>query len=277
MRHLIAKQPHRALCRAGLATLSLSAFATAGGIVDNFESYAAGTFPAANWQDTGPISPTSLVPPPNPSCTVGTTLDAFGNPTQALHLDPSWVGSASGIYRAVPSDAAYSLRMDVRTDQFATGATGNASDWPWMMGVSRFDANTQAGGWNSLQMYGTDLSQDFRAYAIHSGGADDFPLGVLMQSGVWYSVQIDVDATTGTIRNRIWNTASNALLADATVTASAWTAADGVFDVVTINQGEISATGSADTWIDNVVVRVVPEPAALALLMLAGIALRRRG
>src|SRR5262249_51873258 len=150
-----------------------------------------GSFPAANWIDTGQIAPYGALPPPNPSCTVGLTTDAFGQPTQALHLDGSWVGSASGIYRAVQTVSQYSLSMDVRTDLFATGATDNPSDWPWMMGVSRYDAGEQAGGWHSLQMYGTDMSQDFRAYGISDQGEEDFPLGLSILPGVWYRVQLD--------------------------------------------------------------------------------------
>src|SRR5262245_25633919 len=93
-----------------LATLPAAA-ALAGTFSDDFEPYAVGSFPAANWTDTGQVSPFGVQPPPNPSCTVGLTTDAFGQPTQALHLDGSWVGSASGIYRTVQSVSQYSLSM----------------------------------------------------------------------------------------------------------------------------------------------------------------------
>lgn len=255
--------------------LTAATAAFGGTFSDDFESYGAGTFPTANWQDTGPISPSSLQPPPNPSCSVELTTDTFGQQTRALHLDASWVGSASGIYRALPAVQRYVLRMDVRTDRFGAGATDDPSDWPWMMGVSRFDASEQAGGWHSLQMYGTNLSQDFRAYAIHDQGADDFPLGLSMLPGKWYTVQIDVDATTGAIRTNIWDTQSSVLLADALVMASAWSTADSVFDAVTINQGELSATSSSDTWVDNVSILAVPEPVSLTMLIV-GVALAGR-
>lgn len=244
-------------------------------IVDDFESYAVGAFPSAKWQDTGSNSPNGTLPPPAPSCTVGDTLDAFGQPTRALHLDNSWVGSASGIYCSVPSVSNYTVSMDVRTDAFGAGATDNASDWPWMMGVSRFDAGNQAGGWHSLQMYGTDMSHDFRAYAIADADYQDFPLGVAMQTAVWYRVQIDVDAISGSIRSRIWDAATSTQLADSTVQMPGWTAADSVFDVVTINQGELSAATSADVWVDNVTVGT-PEPSSVAMLAIGGLLLARR-
>lgn len=256
-------------------TLAAPAAALAGPIADDFESYAVGSFPSANWQDAAAVSPSGMLPPPNPSCSVGTTTNALGQPTRALHLDGSWVGSASGIYRSVPTVAAYTVSMDVRTDAYGDGATDNASDWPWMMGVSRYDVNVQAGGWNSLQMYSTNMSHDFRGYAISQTDYQDFPLGVTMVTGVWYHVQIDVDAVTGSIRSRIWDAATNAQLHDSLVQMATWTAADGLFDAVTINQGELSASSSADVWVDNVNVQV-PEPTSLALLALGGLLLSRR-
>lgn len=246
---------------------------------DNFESYAAGTFPSANWTDTGPIAPysNSNTPPPTPSCVVGQTADAFGQTTRALHLSGSWVGAASGVYRPVAHTAQYSVSMDVRTDEFASGATDNPSDWPWMMGVSRYDAAVQAGGWNSLQMYGTDLARDFRAYGINDAGQQDFELGLPILAGVWYRVQIDVDADGGSIRNRIWDIAGGALLADTTTSVAGWLPTDNVFDVVTINQGELSALTSADVWVDNVSINAIPEPGSIALGLLGGLLLARRG
>lgn len=257
-----------------LSLLTLPTVVMADTYSDNFESYAAGTFPGANWVDTGQIAPV-WTPPPNPSCTVGVTTDAFGQPTKALHLDGSWTGSASGIYRSIAPATQFAVAMDVRTDVFGSGATDNPSDWPWMMGVSQYDPNTQAGGWRSLQMYGTDLAQDFRGYAIYDQGQADFPLGVSIAAGVWYHIQIDLDADLGIIRNRIWNVATSALLADTTVNADGWLPSDNVFDCVTINQGELSALTSSDAWVDNVTIGLTPEPSSLIALALGGLMLRR--
>jgi hypothetical protein len=264
-----------------VSALAVGGTAAADTFFDDFESYAVGSFPSANWLDTGAIAPDGVLPPPNPSCTVGVTTDAFGQPTQALHLDASWVGAVSGIYRAVATMPQYTLSMDIRTDVFAQGAQSDPTDWPWMLGVSKYDANLQPGGWNSLMIYGTDLSQDFRAYAINaSGSEEDLPLGLPEGAGVWYRVQIDVDAQSGAIRNRVWDSATSLLLVDTTVTASGWQPTDGLFDSVTINQGELSATTSADAWVDNVSIIAVPEPGSLTAAALGGAMLvgrRRRG
>ncbi len=260
-----------------VSALAMWVTAAANTFTDNFESYAAGSFPAANWLDTGAVAPVGLLPPPNPSCTVGVTTDAFGQPTQALHLDASWVGSSSGIYRAVPTVQQYTLSMDVRTDVFAQGAQYDPTDWPWMLGVSKQDPGLQPGGWNSLMIYGTDLSQDFRAYAINASSVEeDLPLGLPALAGVWYRVQIDVDAQAGSIRNRVWDSATSLLLLDTTVTASGWLPTDGLFDAVTINQGELSAATSADVWVDNASITTVPEPASLIAAALGGAVLVRR-
>jgi hypothetical protein len=261
---------------AGFAAAALSGAAVAGTASDDFEAYAPGTFPAANWVDAATVAPFGTLPPPSPSCTVGVTNDAFGQPTRALHLDGSWVGSASGIYRSVTPGPGYTLTMDVRTDAFGEGATDNPSDWPWMIGLSRYDAAEQAGGWRSLQMYGTDMSHDFRAYAISAAGSEDFTLGATIAAGVWYRVRLDIDADAGSIRNRIWDSATSNLLLDATIHATGWLPSDNAFDTVTINQGEFSATTSADVWVDNVSIVRVPEPAAAALLVAGRGLLRRR-
>lgn len=264
----------RSTAAATLAVLGLVGGVKADIFTDNFESVAVGSFPSGNWADTGPIAPV-WTPPPTPSCSVGITTDAFGQPTRALHLDGSWTGSASGIYRSIAPATQFTVAMDVRTDTFAGGATDNPSDWPWMMGVSQYDPNTQAGGWRSLQMYGTDLAQDFRGYAIYDAGQADFPLGVSIVAGVWYHVQIDLDADNGVIRNRIWDTATSTLLADTTVIAPGWLPSDNVFDCVTINQGELSALTSADAWVDNVTIGLTPEPASLLGLALGAVLVTR--
>jgi hypothetical protein len=258
--------------------LILPAAVMADTFTDDFESYTAGTFPSANWQDAGTVAPEGT--PPNPSVTVGMTTNAFGQPTQALHLDDSWVGASSGVFRSVATASHYRLSMDVRTDRFAHDAQNDPSDWPWALMVAKYTDVIHPGAWNSLGLYGAGVSQEFKAYAIRADGfEEDIPLGLPLALGEWYRVQMDVDAEVGAIRNRVWDIDDNTLLLDATVTATGWLPTDGIFDAVTINQGERSATSSGDAWVDNVLIRAIPEPSATTAVLLGSlllVGLRRR-
>ncbi|MBV6457453.1 MAG: hypothetical protein HONBIEJF_00562 [Fimbriimonadaceae bacterium] len=258
-----------------LATLAASAAAlSAHAIIDDFETYLAGTFPSANWEDASLIAPVNG-PPPNPSCVVDKTTDAFGNGTLALHLDSTWVGASSGVWRKESIAAVTELTFDFRIDSFGSGATGDVTDWAFdaMIGKARDDIHV--GAWNSMQIYASNMSQDFRGYTIDSGQfEDDLPYGLKLETKKWYHVRATFDKTIGSIRSEVWDIAANALLLDATVQDAGWTLADGDFNAVSFNQGELSALESADAWIDNI--NVVPEPATLAVLGCALAALVRR-
>ena len=106
--------------------------ASAATLSDNFEGYALGSFPAAQWLDAAvpfPVLPPS-VNAPLPSATVVATTNAFGAPTQALQTVDA-LGVSKGIYAPVPLSSSYSLAADIRTLRFAdTAASPSLSFGP---------------------------------------------------------------------------------------------------------------------------------------------------
>src|SRR3954468_2289559 len=78
------------------------------GTPETFEGDAVGSFPAG-WSDVALVDPDSTAP--KPSALVVSTIDAFGNPTNAL-APVAAIGSNQGIYRAISPSTFYSTRAD---------------------------------------------------------------------------------------------------------------------------------------------------------------------
>ena len=270
--------------------------ASAASVVDDFESYAPGSFPTPTWLDVAAVLPVAapLVNAPSPSASVVTTTDAHGQPTQALQTVNA-LGVSKGIYTPVPISSSYSLFADLRTVQYADTSldpliAGPATDWSMQLtfaqvNVSNFDNTPQAG------VYASSQTQGWRLFLIGSNGGPsaDIDLGVAAALGVWYSVELQIDATTGSFRSVIKDAASGTLLDDTTNVIAGWQPQFGAFDSIAFFAGEVGATipvSAGSTTIPNigqvdninVTTTPVPLPAPLWLLtsLLGGLALRRR-
>ncbi len=280
-----------ALCAACLAIASQSA-----SVIDDFESYAPGSFPTPTWLDVAVVLPESapLVNAPLPSASVVTTTDAHGQATQALQTVNA-LGVSKGIYTPVPVSSNYSLFADLRTVQYANTSldplnAGPATDWSMQLtfaqvGVSNFDNTPQAG------VYASSQTQGWRLFLISSNGGPtaDIDLGVAASLGIWYSVELQIDATTGSFHSIIKDAASGTQLNDTTNVIANWQPQFGVFDSIAFFAGEVAATfpvSAGSTTIPNigqvdninVTTTPVPLPAPVWLLtsVLGGLALRRR-
>ena len=90
---------------------------------------------------------------------------------------------------------------------------GPATDWSVQLafaqvGVSNFDGTPQAG------VYASSQAQGWRLYLVGSNGGPtvDIDLGVTAALGIWYSVELQIDAITGSFRSIIKDAASGTLL-----------------------------------------------------------------
>jgi len=82
---------------------------------DNLQGNQLGRFPRG-WQDVALTDPTGAAV--SPSAQVIETTDAFGHQTKAVQFLPE-IGVDKGIYRAIEPTGHYSVRADVRIDQFS--------------------------------------------------------------------------------------------------------------------------------------------------------------
>jgi hypothetical protein len=237
-------------------------------VVDNFESYAVGSFPSPLWQDVGTVLPDPPIPP-TPSAFVTSTTDAFGNSTRALSTVGD-LGSAKGIYTAVPLSNTYTLGADVRVDRYSDNPAYPTSDWAMQLtfaqvGVSGFAGTPQAG------IYASSLTEGWRLFLIGSNGGPSADIDLSAPAGLstWYHLNLTMDATTGTFHSQITDIATAALLSDQVNVIPGWLPSYGLFDSFAFFGGELSDDRIGNIGIvDNINVTTtpVPEPATMALL-----------
>ncbi len=253
------------LLAAGILAVVVPANATT--VFDDFESYALGAFPSPTWSDVAGVDP---IPPitPIPSATVVSTTDAFGNSTQAVAFVDA-LGAAGGIYRSVPVSTNYSFGVDIRVDEFAQNAQNSASDWAAQMGFVQNGTNFSSAP--QVGIYASSLTQDWRLFAI--GGTTlgvDLPLGIPVNLGQWYRVDIDFNALSGLTHSIIRDILTGTVLVDRFDVLSDgvddWTT-DGVpLDAISIFDGELTGTTPNRAVFDNLGTAATPEPTSLLLL-----------
>ena len=266
---------NRALRLSAAMILAASGMAaSAASLSDDFESYVPGNFPAAKWLDAAvpfPVAP-PFVNLASPSAAVVATTDAFGVATQALQTAGS-LGVSKGIYAAVPVSSSYSLVADIRTLRFANSDAGFVappSDWSMQLtfaqtGVANFSVAPQAG------LYVSSLTHSWRFFLISANGGplDDFDLGVAATLDTWYTVSLDVDASTGNFHSIIRDTSSGILLHDETHGYLGWKADYAAYDSIAFFGGETGAfdppvpgstTIASIAQVDNVNIQAVPVP-----------------
>lgn len=245
---------------------------------DDFESYNLGTFPSANWNDTGLIQPNGNIP--NPSSLIERKTTEQGTQTHALNFG-DYFGYSSGIYKSTPIDRYYNLTVDVRVDRFSTAmAASSPGDWPVAVGFNKFDAGVNPAGWQSVQVYASTKTKDWRLYGSNGTLAYDIALGATPDIGIWDRVCLKFDNATGTAMTMITDLRTNVVVESRTDTFANW--GHVTLDTVGLfngqsNYGNSSAIASLAN-VDNVHAQVVPEPTTVLLLGFgaAAVALRRR-
>lgn len=254
MHHLVLRAPSLSLLAlAAIFGVASSAAAQSIGS-DDFESGAIGSLPLCPWFDVALIDPTPPNPP-SPSASIVSTLGSSGRATQALSIGDA-IAPSQGIYALVPVSSVYSVRADVRVDRFSDNPTFSTLDWAMQIGVGKLDGSTDLAFTPQVGIYASAFTQSWRLYAVgnsYISGAD-IELGVPVEIGVWYRVQVDLAAGTGEARSRIWNAGTGTLLVDQTDVIPLWTPADGIFDRLMLMDGETGGTATISNlaMVDNV-------------------------
>lgn len=245
------------------------------GIVEDFESYGLGSFPSPFWQDVGLID---VLPPnpPDPSAIVIDATDAFGNPTQVLStLDA--LAPSQGIYHSIDVTDQYFVSADVRIDRFCDVPVSETTDWAMEVGVGQFLTDVDPSITPQVGIYASSFTAGWRLYVVGTDVAFlDIDLGLPVDLGRWYSVEMDLDAVNGVVTGRIFDTLTGDLLVDQTDVIPDWTPAEGLYDMVNFFDGELSVDNTVSNLavIDNIY--FVPAPSSIVLLAAGPLITRRR-
>jgi hypothetical protein len=207
---------------------------------DDFESYAIGTFPAAEWLDVGLVNP-DPPNPPDPSALIAVTDDPLGDPTQVLATLAA-LAPSQGIYRSVEVRAEYSVSADVRVDRFSDGAEFSGQNWAMQVGLGKLIAGEDPCCGPQCGIFADSFKQSWRVYVAgtKSGFLTEIELGIGVDIGRWYRVAMDLNATTGEVRSRVTDLATMTLLVDVTNPIKGWGPDEGLYDIVCLMDGELA-------------------------------------
>jgi len=276
--------PRCALALACTAWLS----AAQAGIVENFESYAPGTFPSPTWLDAPGFAPVPQGFPvvTLPSARVVATTDALGQATQALQLADS-LGSPRGIYTVDGLAPVKTVQADVRVLRYSDGnpaITGPAQDTPFSLGF--FDANPAASPFGTLYISSATHTWHLFYDGVFASdpAGDDLDMQLSADLERWYTAFFTYDTVHRSLRAQVNDTASGQVLRINTIQYTDNGLSDH-FDGTLIWGLEASATvpsqpGQATraniAQFDNIITggQSIPEPAAAPLVLAALLALR---
>jgi hypothetical protein len=240
---------------------------------DNFQGNQIGRFPRG-WQDVALTDPTGAAV--SPSAQVINTTDAFGHQTKAVQLLPE-IGVDKGIYRAIEPAGHYSIRADVRIDQFSDYdpseyvedpnnpgyypcgcPLGSDLELPVQVGFSKtMNDGSPLHLWPQMGIYAGSVTKEWKVFVWTENTFTDHKLGLPVVLGKWYGIEFDVDAVHATMRSLITDRASGDVLVNVTEDLTqfgAWNPIeDGSFDLESLFGGEITAKQTPNiAVIDNI-------------------------
>ncbi|MEO0630503.1 MAG: hypothetical protein AAFY46_07210 [Planctomycetota bacterium] len=232
---------------------------------DGFESYQVGSLPSGPWADaTSRIDAPTV---PSPSATVIGTTDAFGNPTQALQTVDA-IGTSSGVLAEFAPVRASRVTADVRIDQFTDvrrGATWSAAvGFLQDTGTDDFNTGPQA------VVYAAIGAPTYRVFVLNDGNSFDFEIpGASIVLDSWVTIDIAMDAVTGSVDASVIDPVSGTVLGSVARTFANWSTADAQYDAVAFFDGEYNTVGGTQggqATLDNFVHTVVPAPGGIVVL-----------
>jgi hypothetical protein len=241
------------------------------GSSETFQQDSVGTFTSSSfpqgWLDFAAVDPPSDAQ--QPSAVVINTTDAHGHTTKALATLPA-VAGAQGILRPTDSTNYYATHADVRIDQFGdtdpTGAvedpnnpgfllcgcpdgTEDLLDWPISVGFLDVGANpTNPAEAPIAAIAASTETHTWHLFAVTANTIADIDLGLTVEEGKWYGVEVDLNAETGALHGVITDATLGTTLADKMVFltdpqyGTYNPKVDGVFDTEAYMNSELSWT-----------------------------------
>lgn len=265
-------------CLTAAGVLSAAQGAAEQGVLleDGFENAQLGALPGGPWVDvTSRIDAATI---PSPTAVVVSTIDAFGNPTQALQTVDA-IGTSSGVLAEFAPVPASSLRVDVRIDQFTDVRRG--ATWSAAVGFLQDTAVDDLNSGPQAVVYAAIGAVTYRVFVLNDGNAFDFAIpGAVIDLGSWVTIELAIDSVAGSVEASVADPVTGQVLGQAARTFETWSAAEAQFDAVALFDGEYNAVGGSQggqATLDNVVHTVIPAPGTAAVFAGASLLLRRRG
>jgi hypothetical protein len=226
---------------------------------DDFETVPSSSFPNCPWLDVGLIN-LERPNPPIPSALVESVVTTRGVHTQALKTIPA-IAQTQGAYLLIPVSSVYTVAADVRIDQFSDNSAFETSDWPMQVGVGKLEGDTNLAFTPQVGIYVASRTQGWRFYADGVGEAfADVDLEAVAEIGVWYHVEMEFNAVTGSAHSQITNLVTDTVVVDRTDQIPGWTPQDGVFDRLMLIDGELTPETTIPNIavVDNVTIETTP-------------------
>jgi len=261
-------------CLGGLTISCVSAFANAA-ITDNFESYAAGSFPSGKWFDARTLIPGATSP--SPSGTVITTTGHTGT-TKAFQTTRS-VGTSQGIVTGVKPSSIVSISANVRYDIFDNSNNQNGGGWPMALGFFQW-SGTDPNFSPQVTLYADSTFKNWSLYVQTSADPQDFQFirltSAITATNTWYFMSLQIDTNTGEIKSQVRLANSANFIVNDTRTIAGWNPAFAQYNIAGAIDGEYgtNATLGGRATIDNIT--VVPAPGAIAFALWSTCAVNRR-
>ena len=201
---------------------------------DSVGTFTYSSFPAG-WSDPALVDPHSLAP--KPSAVVMDTTGADSDMTKALATLPG-VAESQGIYRMIDPAGHYATRADVRIDQFGdndpSGAvedpnnpgfficgcpveSANLLDWPMQVSFANLDGVTDPTHSPAVGIAASTQTHTWHLFGFSANVFADFDLGLSVEVGKWYGVEVDFTTENGAVHGAITDAASGKVLADETM------------------------------------------------------------
>ncbi len=237
-----------------LALPALSSAALAGTLTDDLEGLTPGPLPQGIWEDmsTRVAGHTTI-----PTSDVISTTDAFGQPTLAIQTKLIF-GKSTGFHTPVQAATFHDLTADVRVDSFGDGLA-----WGMSVGFTADDGASDINASPQCLIYPW-FDGTWHLFVTEPSGGDFLLLGEPIIIGKWYTVQIQVDTTTGFVSTLVREADTGRPVAGGSTTIPNAS----TYDSLSFFDGEYADTGtiSSQTTIDNIryVASGFPCPADLS-------------
>ena len=247
---------------------------------DNFESYAFGSFPSANWLDARTLIPVPTTA--SPSGTIITTTGPAGTTTKAFQTRRA-VGTSQGLAAIVEPASVMQIAANVRYDRWDNSTNQNGGGWPLALGFFQRGAGVDPNFGPQVTLFADSTFRKWSLYIQTSFDSSQFQFIQLTTSitplNTWFFMSLQVNTQTGSVTAQVRRSNLSTFVVNQTLTIPGWNPAFARYDAAGALDGEYftNATLGGQATVDDLEIIVPgPWPAGPAACA-GGMVLLRRG